>query len=336
VHGAIYLWLALMGFTILFILLAALLSRWQWGRLNRAEARAAANEIPQLTPSERARLRTEASELIRQAAATAAAAKRAEAAVEETRAICVVAQQARETAWAAFDLAQKAYEEALRGAHEVSELPEADEDEKRTVSRAALAAFRRGDITVDDLNAVFRQASGWDPMQELHAREVELRRSAESQARKAYQAASAAERSAVKAADIAVVAAHALAEEAIEVAEEAQAVREELTAALRVRPIDKRVRVPKQRGAKKKVNKDKKSPGSVLDLMALRGLSTEQTLDLNPTTALAARSSQATQPIPAPSNAAPSAAAQLDEQLAQLVQRGPSGAEKVEPVPQTA
>src|SRR2546430_10733472 len=71
VHGAIYLWLALMGFTVVFILFAALLSRWQWGRLNRADARAAARELPQLTPGERARLRTEASELIRQAAATA-------------------------------------------------------------------------------------------------------------------------------------------------------------------------------------------------------------------------------------------------------------------------
>src|SRR5213079_2402559 len=114
------------------------------------------------------------------------------------------AQQARETAWAAFDTAQRAYEEALRTAHDLPDVPEDDEDDRRAVSRAALAAFRRGDITVDDLNAVFRQASGWDPMLELQAREVELRRSAESQARKAYQAATAAERSAVKAADVAV------------------------------------------------------------------------------------------------------------------------------------
>lgn len=316
VHGALYLWLALMGFTVLFIALAALLSRWQWGRLNRADFRAAGNDIPALTPGERARLRTEASDLIRQAAATAAAAKRAEFAVTETKAIREVAQQARETAWAAFDSAQQAYEEALRAAHDVPEVPEDDEDEKRAVSRAALAAFRRGDITIDDLNAAFRQASGWDPLQELQAREVELRRSAESQARKAYQAATAAERSAVQAADVAVVAAHALAEEAIEVAQEAQAVREELTDALRVRPIDKRARVPKQRGPKQKAkDANRKSTGSVLDFVALRGLPTDQTLDLNPRTAMLSATSADTTDLSAATSAVPQSA---------------------EPVPQTA
>jgi len=330
VHGAIYLWLALMAFTLLFIMLSALLSRWQWGRLNRADARRAASEIPQLTPGERARLRTEASELIRQAAATAAAAKRAESAVQETRAMCVVAQQAREVAWTAFDTAQKAYEQALRETAQVTEgKDEKDEDGKRAVSRAALDAFRRGDITVDDLNAAFRQASGWNPLQELQAREVELRRSAESQARKAYQAAAAAERSALKAADVAVVAAHALAEEAIEVAQDAQAVREELTAAMRAQPaVAAKPRVPKQRGAQKKSGKEKRRPNTVLDLVALRGLPTDQTLDLNPKAIAAAQAARATTPDPL------SAAAQL-EQFAQLVQRGATP-EPTEALTQTA
>ena len=268
VHGALMLWAALMGFTLLFVVGSALLTRWQWGRLNRAEARAAAAEVlrHELTPFERARLRAEAGELVRQAAVTAAAAKRAQTTVEQTRAVCEVAQQAREAAWIAFDAAQRAYEQALReasGGHSSAGSTDTvdanangngngnghagavvdDDQEKREMSRAALAAFKRGDITVDQLGAVFKQASGWDPLQELQAREVELRRTAESRARRLNQAAAAAERSAVKAADVAAVAAQALAEEAVEVAAEAQVVRAELDAALRVRPRQ----IPRQR-----------------------------------------------------------------------------------------
>jgi hypothetical protein len=267
VRGALAFWAILMGFTLLFLICSALLTRWQWGRLNQAEARAVAEERSQrqLTPLERARLRAEAGELIRQAAATAAAAKRAESTVAETRARREAAGQAREAAWVAFDTAQRAYEHALReagkaGAHSTNglggkvngnghgpstETSAADDEEKREVSRAALAAFRRGDITVDQLGAVFRQASGWDPVQELQAREVELRRTAESRARRLYQAAAAAERSAVKAADVAAVAAQALAEEAVQVADDAQAVRAELDATLWV-PMPRRQRVPRQ------------------------------------------------------------------------------------------
>lgn len=101
---------------------------------------------------------------------------------------------------------------------------------RRDMSRAALAAFRRGDLSVEQLGAVFRQATGWDPLMELHAREVELRRSAESRARRLFQAAAAAERMANHAADVAVVAAHALAEEAVEVAAEAEEARDLLNA----------------------------------------------------------------------------------------------------------
>jgi hypothetical protein len=80
---------------------------------------------------------------------------------------------------------------------------------------------------------------------------MELRRTAESRARKLYQAAAAAERSASKAADVAVVAAHALAEEAVEVAEDARRAREALNAAVRANAVPRRphrkVKVPRQR-----------------------------------------------------------------------------------------
>ncbi|MET7422210.1 hypothetical protein [Dactylosporangium sp. NPDC005555] len=232
ITGALVVWAALMGVIVLFILFAAILSRWSLARINRAERRAEVAEADaSLSPAERARLRVEAGELIRQAAATAAAAKRARIEVVEAQARALAAQQAREVAWATFDVAQKAYEEALSSAAEPSAPADEDEDAKREVSRAALAAFKRGDITVDALESVFKGASGWDQLHELQAREIELRRSAESRARRLYDAATATERAAVKAADVAVVAAHALAEEAAEVAEEAADLRDTLDAA---------------------------------------------------------------------------------------------------------
>ncbi|MFF5230828.1 hypothetical protein [Dactylosporangium sp. NPDC000521] len=234
ITGALVVWAGLMGVIVLFILFAAILSRWSLARIDRAERRAQVAEADaSLSPTERARLRVEAGELIRQAAATAAAAKRAQIEVVEAQARALAAQQAREVAWATFDVAQKAYEEALNAAAAATAGEAADEDEesKREVSRAALAAFKRGDITVDALESVFKGASGWDPLHELQAREIELCRSAESRARRLYDAAAAAERVAVKAADVAVVAAQALAEEAAGVAAEAAELRDTLDAA---------------------------------------------------------------------------------------------------------
>lgn len=234
ITGAVALYGALIGVIVLFVFFAAVLSRWSLHRRNRAERRAEVAEADaSLSPTERARLRVEAGELIRQAAATAAAAKRAQLEVVEAQARALAAQQAREVAWAAFDVAQKAYEEALNTAAAIdpAAATDAEEDDKREVSRAALAAFKRGDITVDALESVFKGASGWDELHELQAREIELRRSAESRARRLYDAATAAERVAVKAADVAVVAAQALAEEAAEVAEEAAELRDTLDAA---------------------------------------------------------------------------------------------------------
>jgi hypothetical protein len=280
VHSALAAWAALVGFTCLFVIFAALLSRWQLSRLDRKERLARALPTQQaITPAERVQLRVEAGELIRQAATAAAAARRLQSLVEETRARRDEAQQAREAAWRAFDAAQRAYEEALHTAGNPDDGTAstialensgnghghpngngngspASEEERREVSRAALAAYRRGDLTVDQLNVVFRQASGWDPVQELQAREIELRRTAESRARKLYQAAAAAERSASKAADVAAVAAHAIAEEAVEVAEDARLAREALNAAVRANVAPRRStrKVPRQRRGQRAVS----------------------------------------------------------------------------------
>jgi hypothetical protein len=93
------------------------------------------------------------------------------------------------------------------------------------LSRAALTAFRRGDLSVEQLRAVFRRFSGWDARLEQHEREVLRRRAAEREAHRRYTIAAAAERAANREIDVAMVAARAWADEAAEAAEEARVAR---------------------------------------------------------------------------------------------------------------
>jgi hypothetical protein len=101
----------------------------------------------------------------------------------------------------------------------------AEPGELRDVQRAALAAYRRGDLNTEQLRAVYAKVSGGDGAREQHEREVQRRLAAEREAHRRYAAAAATERRAYEAADIAVVAAQALAEEAATANEEARRAR---------------------------------------------------------------------------------------------------------------
>jgi hypothetical protein len=93
------------------------------------------------------------------------------------------------------------------------------------MARAALAAYRRGGISVEQLREVLRHSVGWDHVHARHDREVLLRRAAHREAHRRYSAATAAERSAYQAVDVARVAAQAWADEAAVAAEEARLAR---------------------------------------------------------------------------------------------------------------
>jgi hypothetical protein len=98
-------------------------------------------------------------------------------------------------------------------------------DPRDELARAALAAYRRGGISVEQLREVLRHSSGWNQVHARHEREVLLRCAAERQARRSYNAAAAAERSAHLAVDVAVAAARAWADEAVAAAEDASLAR---------------------------------------------------------------------------------------------------------------
>jgi hypothetical protein len=148
------------------------------------------------------------------AAAERAAAARAEAdaaAAEANR-----AQAARDEAWRVLESADAAPLPAAPAARPVTVDP--------AVTQAAFAAFRRGDITVDELRRVWGRPEDRDPGAAEREREQRRRAALVRAARRAYEQAAATARTAQEQARVAEVAAVALAGEAEEAAREAAAV----------------------------------------------------------------------------------------------------------------
>jgi hypothetical protein len=110
------------------------------------------------------------------------------------------------------------------------------------VARAALAAYRRGGLSVEQLRQILRHSTGWNQLHARHEREVLLRRAVERDARRRYHAAAAAERSAYQAVDVATVAARAWADEAAAAAEEARLARAFATECVRRAGAGRRLR----------------------------------------------------------------------------------------------
>ena len=89
------------------------------------------------------------------------------------------------------------------------------------MSRAALSAYRRGDISVRELREVWRRTADWDPAQEERERISRPVRIEQAAARRVYDRAAAEARRAERAARVAEVAAQALVDEAAQAAAEA-------------------------------------------------------------------------------------------------------------------
>src|SRR6266545_4790436 len=165
------------------------------------------------------------------------------AAAQAARAALADAEAVRTRAEAAYDAARAAYAEVLRSARAAAPDPQAEARE-REVSRAALDAYHRGELSVEALHAVFGHA---DPSPERARREREADRLtlAESQARRAFQRAVAAARVAREELHVVEVAEAAVRQEAADAAVEA----EEVALAVRTRgPRRLRRAARRQRG----------------------------------------------------------------------------------------
>ena len=172
-------------------------------------------------PVDCARLRAEADALAAHAASVARASSASAVAAAGAASRAAAAAAARDAAWTAYEAADRSHADALRdavaGRPAVAEPPERRHD----VSRAALAAYRRGAISVEELREVWRRAGGWDPAQERRERDAEHLAGERSRARRTYERAAALARERGRAAEVAEVAARALADEAAEAATEA-------------------------------------------------------------------------------------------------------------------
>jgi hypothetical protein len=175
-------------------------------------------------PAHPAVLLAQADELATHAELAAGRAERAMAAFEEARHRYAAAERRRAAIEADYDTAQSAYAEALRAVQAGRATPHSDEDLHRAheVSSAALAAYRRGELTVEELRAVFARASGRDPAQEERERQAERLAAQEGSVRRAYDIALSDVRVASKRLHVAEVAAAATTQEAVDAAVEAQ------------------------------------------------------------------------------------------------------------------
>lgn len=137
------------------------------------------------------------------------------------------AEAARDLASREQDAAAEALEAAVRT---LATTPAAvrtavNGSDTREASRAAMAAYRRGAISVDQLRALWHRLDGWDQNREDQAHTLTRLRGEDAEARRRFDAAALAERTARQAAEVAQVAARALTQEAADAAQEAQIAR---------------------------------------------------------------------------------------------------------------
>jgi hypothetical protein len=163
----------------------------------------------------RVHLAAQAEELCRYAGEVAVAAARAAVAAQRWQEEWEAVDRARTAAWRAF-LAADASARRTAGAAAYP-LPRADADPDagaRYLRRAATAAYRRGQLTVADLNAVLSHAGAWDPRRHPADHEVALRRLARDRLWASYRSIAEIERSARHRAEVADAAARSLRDEA--------------------------------------------------------------------------------------------------------------------------
>ncbi|MEV4414706.1 hypothetical protein [Catellatospora sp. NPDC049609] len=205
-------------FTVLAVAFLGLLARSERGDGERPG---------RLTAAARERLTAEARELEEVAADVLEAARTAVLKAEQTAAELAAAEQERDTAWQAhLDAARHLAEAAEAGPQEPEQAPRpaVSDEALREISRAARAAYKRGDLTMEQLRAVWQQVDGWDQTRQDRAHVLSRLRAEDAEAQRLYQVAASRERAARRAAEVARVSSHALTQEAADAAYEAQAV----------------------------------------------------------------------------------------------------------------
>ncbi|MEH1166348.1 hypothetical protein V6V47_13260 [Micromonospora sp. CPCC 205539] len=210
VPRAAAIWLSLLA--VVGVAVAALLLRPGRLRLDPgARIRSAA------MPSQFEELREER-EQRRYAQEVGVAAERATTTAQRRRAEWVAAQEAVETAWQAYEASEAAVRRL--GTAAAMPLPHTEQtpaeyvDRERYLHRAALDAYWRRDLSVEQLSDVFAHRDGWDPRLHPVEQELVLWRAIRDNLALRHVAAVEREQAAWRAAELAVAAARSLREEA--------------------------------------------------------------------------------------------------------------------------
>jgi hypothetical protein len=147
------------------------------------------------------------------------------AATARAQTVAAQARNSSQEASSLLDTAERVYEEA-RKAHAESlaatpdPVPSNGSDADRDVARAALDAYRRGDLSVEELRKVWYGTSGWDERHDEAEQRIREFRAAEVQARQQYHIALAKARAARQAEYVADTAVRALGAETAAAASE--------------------------------------------------------------------------------------------------------------------
>lgn len=171
------------------------------------------------TPT-RARRRAVQAQWREQAAVLTERAELARARAARSARELAAAEPASAAAWRELEAAQAAYDEAVQRYQRLRDGggPTVDPPGRQLLTHAAFAAYRRGDLTRDELWKLLELGSGWDAERREQERRVRERRAALREAHLRYRAAAARERRIREELRLADVEARACTEEAAEAA----------------------------------------------------------------------------------------------------------------------
>jgi hypothetical protein len=234
VRGAALIWLVLVVVGAAPFVAMAISARRRWHRTRPR-------------PERRVRTRRESpaarqAELRRYAEEVAVAAARAAVTAERRRAEWAAVSRTRQAAWRAYDDAAEAARRAIQAAaFGVPDTPSTEDEvsaRRRYLERAAAAAYRRGDLTVEQFGDVIAGRDGWDPRRHPFEQETRLRVARRDRLRLACETLSEVEHSAWQAAEVATAAKLSLAAEALSAALRVR----QAASPIRTRPIRRPVR----------------------------------------------------------------------------------------------
>ncbi|MGC4768592.1 hypothetical protein ACLQ25_06340 [Micromonospora sp. DT44] len=208
VPRAAAIWLSLLGVVVFAV--AALLVRP--GRLRlRLDPAARIRDAAMPSHLEQAQ---EQREQRRYAQEITVAAERAAATAQRRRAVWVAAQETVEAAWQALEAAEAGVRRlgaaAAMPLPQTARTPAEYADRERYLHRAALDAYWRRELSVEQLSDVFAHRDGWDPRLHPVEQELVLQRAVRDNLAAKHAAAVETEQAAWRATELAVAAARSL------------------------------------------------------------------------------------------------------------------------------